>query len=340
MGHFIVIFATSIVIIQATSLFLGREANQWTFFLIRTIPSFTNTNSSGNISINDIVYHNVQNNNNNGNENLHMIPNAECHLSKKCFQEKHLLMSHEDVLRQWNPHIILLCICCIHTIMCLSRVQYKREHKASLLMSETVLAKSIHLPLGYALGASVLLISLVCIFQGLHNSDLVQYPTILTLFLLLLACGWYIYCFDSLGENLQWSFAYHQQFVCLPLVVLAYATLGVRIWTDVVNHILLLSIAINCLWLKNNIENLNSKKICSLVTIALPTVSIVLAYQQWNENDWKYVTGLLTCGSLVPLYLCTIVSTESHKNHKIYNKISLSCANAALLQFVCSLALF
>ena len=130
------------------------------------------------------------------------------------------------------------------------------------------------------------------------------------------------------------------------MAVLAISTMGARIWTDVLGHAVLLSAAVNCLWLQCNIKQVASQRICHILTILLPSLSLYLAHIQWGQyDDWRYVIGTMACGSIAPFFLITILfptsaDLEKQKNEKFFNKISLLCSSAALLSFVVNLALF
>ena len=41
MGLFVIIFSIAVVIIQATSMLLGRDANKWSFWLLESSPNIT-----------------------------------------------------------------------------------------------------------------------------------------------------------------------------------------------------------------------------------------------------------------------------------------------------------
>ena len=428
MGLFVIIFSIAVVIIQATSMLLGRDANKWSFWLLESSPNITHipdidlifkainddyksynnnmpyieqtTNVSNNMS------HTQNNSNHNNNINSTLSADSTLQLifylfgngsaSKEmlfciqsswtnikshsfpvnCFFNNHFEQAITTVVEPWNPHLILLTLCCIQTIVCISRIQHKREtiliaskNSSSGTNNETSSSNNssyvpyynhLHLPLSYAVVIVTLLISIIAILQGLKDVNLVQYPTIITMVLLLGGCIWYIILFDKFGHDITWAISFHLQLVSVPLAVLAIATMGARMWVDVLGHIMLLSSAVNCMWLQSTTQNISARRVSHLLTIFLPTLSIYLAHMQWGPfDDWRYVIAMMACGSLAPLYFMAILfntpdndfsqgksngvksySSDTISQNKIFNKITFLCTNAALLSMVVNLALF
>jgi hypothetical protein len=431
MGLFVIIFSIAVVIIQATSMLLGRDANKWSFWLLESSPNITHIPDIELIfkAIND-DYKNYNNNNmpyigqpnssnimnhsanssvlnrdsNNistlsadstlqlifylfGNssaskEMLFCIQSSWTNIKSSsfpvnCFFNNHFEQTITTVVEPWNPHLILLTLCCIQTIVCISRIQHKREtiltvsnnnsngsgdtRTSSVGDGYVPYYNHLHLPLSYAIAIVGLLITIIAILQGLKDVNLVQYPTILTMVFLLGSCIWYIILFDKFGHDITWAISFHLQLVSVPLAVLAIATMGARMWVDVLGHVMLLSSGVNCMWLQSTTQNISARRVSHLLTIFLPTLSIYLAHMQWGPfDDWRYVIAMMACGSLAPLYFMAILfntpdndfsnngrsngvksySADTINQNKIFNKITFLCTNAALLSMVVNLALF
>jgi hypothetical protein len=385
MGIFVVACSIAIVVIQATSMLLGRSAHNWSFYLLESTPDtavlteFQNlmqnivdinpitTSNDPAHQIGDFLYKNISYKNRSDVISLHIANVSDSVLSQVlcleeiwkystpsgiipsfCIFNKHSPESIYPVLEPWNPHLILLTICCIHSIICISKTHVIPQNYVNFPKNqeENAPPKHMKIPIGYAVGVSFLLIFIIAVLEGIKNTDLVQYPTIILVVMLLLSSLLYVRGFEARGHDIIWSIATHLQLVGVPLAVLAISTLGARMWTDVLAHLEILNAAVYCLWLQSNTKNPTGQRICHLLTILLPSLSLYLAHIQWGKNDnWRYVIGSMACGALAPLFIITIFfhvnSNADHRgSEKMFYKISTLCGSAALLSFVVNLALF
>ena len=373
MGQFVVAFCFIIVILQATSLLLERPASTWSFWLVSAFPNtltYLQTTGTNNTTTGaagyvwkgvDIMFKTptppptTTFNQLNGLSVWWSAPSAQqiaclttrpttaLQLPIHCILRAHSTQFINPALRPWNPHIILLTLCCIQLVICISKTQHSREQKQD--MGSIPKDRNLHVPLGYALGLLTLLIMIILILTGLNNSSLVEYTTILTITVLLLWCAWYCWDFNEFADNGDWSLNMHMQLVSVPLAVLSIATMGARLWTDVLTHHVLLSAATNCLWLQNNLAYPWAAQLSRIATILLPSVSLGLAHMQWGStDDWKYAVALMGCAGLLPLFIFTILVNSSEKatsrNDKIRLRMAHLCTAAALLSLVVNLAVF
>jgi hypothetical protein len=365
MGLFVVIFSIAVVIIQATSMLLGRSAHDWSFSLLESTPNTTSltelqmlflTLSPLYSEINQTVIDKTHN----STLQLYLAgasdsvkTQASCiqrawqylqpplEIPTYCMFNRHPNQAILPILQPWNPHLILLTICCIHSVFCISMT-----HQSLKDRSTQNPPKRLIIPLSYATTIYILLIGIIAIMQGLNNSDLVQYPTIIMMITLIAFCILFVVRFPSHDHDFTWGISNHLQIVAVPLAVLAISTMGVRIWNYVLGHTVILSAAVNCLWLQCKTRHNVAQRICHMLTILLPSLSLYLAHIQWGQyDDWRYVIGSMACASLAPFYLITIlfhtgVDMEKQKTEKFFNKISLLCSSAAILSLVVNLALF
>ena len=257
-----------------------------------------------------------------------------------CILRTHATQFIHTILKPWNPHAILLTLCCMQLLICVSKTQHSRELKQEL--GSIPKNRDLHVPLGYALGLLGILITVILILTGLKDSTLVEYPTILAILLLFEECARYCWNFSQHADDGRWNLAFHMQLVSVPLAVLSITTMGARLWTDVLTHIVLLSAAVNCLWLQTSLSRPWSVQLCRLVTIFLPTLSISLAHMQWGSpNDGsRYAIALMGCAGLLPLYIFTVLLVDAGRGDKIKLRMAHLCTAAALLSLVTNLAVF
>ena len=383
MGIFAVACSIAIVIIQATSMLLGRSAHDWTFYLLQSTPNTTvftefqnlmqnlvnispvTTNHDPAHQIGDFVYNNISYKNRSDVVNMYLANVSESALSQIlcikevwkymapsediqsfCMFNKHSSESIYPVLEPWNPHLILLTICCIHSIICISKSHIIPNKYIENAANQNSEPKRMTIPLSYSVGISFLLIFIIAVLEGIKNTDLVQYPTIIIVALLLGLSLLYIQNFAAKGQDLIWGISTHLQLVGVPLAVLAISTMGSRMWTDVLGHFVILNSAVYCLWLQSNTKNSTGQRLCHLLTIFFPLLSLYLAHIQWGKNDnWRYVIGSMASGGIAPFFIITILfhaspNADQKESEKIFYRISTLCSSAALLSLVVNLALF
>jgi hypothetical protein len=249
----------------------------------------------------------------------------------------------ETVLSEWNPHAILLTLCCMQLLVCISKTQYNRETKRLGTGDDEQQQATIHFPINYGVAIAFILLFVILLITGLKHADLVQYPTVLTIAVLLGALLWYALTFDEYAEDTDWNLLFHMLAISVPLAVLSLATTGVRLWQDVLAHAVMLSAAGLALWLQNLTTHPWTLQIARLLTIALPTGSLSLAHMQQgtqNNNMWPY--ALMGCAGLLPLYVFTVVlpDPDEHRQNKLKLRMAYLCTGGALLSLVVNLAMF
>ena len=235
MGLFAIFFSIVIVIIQATSLLLQRNAHQWTFSLVKNEPNLSHINKLNNfIKLNNYSFVKLLTDQNN--QNVELEANVvsynifkekldtfmyngsnmdtyglknftnelvacialhwknEMQVSYKvpthCFLNTHFNQKIEPILKPFNPHIILFVFCCIHAIFCISKIKTITS-KSYVLFSRLKNEENSHIhdnsefqapfyvSSKYSFALFLLLIVVVFILQGMENSELTEYTTII-----------------------------------------------------------------------------------------------------------------------------------------------------------------
>ena len=351
MGQFVVAFSFLVVILQATTMLLERSASTWSFFLLQAVPNLLAPNMSLTLSQQEcfssstIIITSVQNDNassnasTNNNNRSTVVINNNATQNALCLLQTHAPHQISTVLKEWNPHAILLTLCGIQLLICIAKTQHSREIKPSQGTDDAPL---IHFPFYYGVGLLTILLLVILIITGLKHADLVQYPTIIAIIVLLLCIIWYAKTFDGRAEDMAWNLAFHMQVVSVPLAVLSISTLGARLWIDVLTHAVLLSAAANCLWLQSSDAHPWSLQIIRIVTLLLPTLSLILAHLQWGYADnWLYAVALMGCAGLLPLYVFTVIVPEAdeRRNEKVKLRMAHLCTGGALLSVVVNLGM-
>ena len=276
----------------------------------------------------------------------HLIPSSE--IIHYCTFNRHISQTISPILEPVNPHLILLTICCIHSIFCISRTHI--EHQDRVDSGQNAARATMIIPLGYAMFIYAALIVIVTIVEGLKDVNLVKYPTIVIVALLLGFCTLYVIRFSTHSKDIVWGVATHLQLVAVPLAILAISAMGVRLWSDILGHIELLNATVYCMWLQCNVQNVASRRICHALTFFLPLITLYIAHIQWGQyDDWRYVIGTMACGGLAPFQLFTFLfhvtsqkgsDADKRSTEKLFNQVSIMCSGAAILSLVVNLAIF
>ena len=305
MGVYTAFFAAGLVILQTTLLLLHRNSMQWSFSLVQHST------------------HNVANSSSDS-------PWSRCIASHEPIDCVWLHGDEEmtTVLEPFNPHIILLAITCMHSLVCLSGAKRKSEllGTAALSASSSWDAMAYRLlqliPLKAAIVLLAVLTLIVSVLNGLSHDDLMQYPTIITVVFLFLGGGIYAYFFDTFNEDLDWTLAFHMQLVGIPLTVVITAAMGVRFWIDVLTHTVLLAAAVSCMWIQfaPNLDS-STQLAARFLTVALPTFSLCVTQQEWGTDSWQHVVALMASTSLAPLYILTLYQPPENEKDAIRAKV-------------------
>jgi hypothetical protein len=419
MGVFAVLISLIIVVIQSTSILVGRDAHKWTFPLLKTSPNtsylkqinmlFSNSHSVVNAThLLDLkmAYHDDFSNsliktiapqgsenkshNNSLSPSLNNADNtiilrdmninvflfnkttssrgqAAClqtawkESSKSSFPVYCLLNSHlrqeiKSIMKDFNPHLLLLTLCTVHSIFCIAKL--KKVVSSTINNKNSGAHQNIQLNIEHphtislSVSAFVLILFLVIIYiiEGTKQASLVEYPTIIITIILIIASIYFVIFSAYYKENRVWFNLFHLLFVSVPTAVLSMAIVGTRFWTDIVSHALLLIVAANVFIISNYCQDVISKKICQMIYVFLPIFCVYAANLQWGTFDnWKYVIGIMGCTSLIPLIIYPFFIEGSHKytehepnskEMKYFAKLTLLASSAALLSLVVNLAMF
>jgi hypothetical protein len=140
-----------------------------------------------------------------------------------------------------------------------------------------------------------------------------------------------------------WSLVFQLQVVGVPLTVLMLATMGIRSYPEIIIHFLLLSAAVNSLWLQTVLQG-SALYLAKLLTIALPSISIYMTHAQLTAVH-HIVTGMATV-SLIPLFVMPVILNNDdptlRAGEKTLDKFQLRlgslCSTAGLLATIVNLA--
>ncbi len=138
--------------------------------------------------------------------------------------------------------------------------------------------------------------------------------------------------------------AHHFSQVGVPLTVLIVATMGVRCYADVVQLFLLLSAAVNTLWLQSTLQG-NALYLSKLLTVALPSICIYMT--QGALVGWEQITAFMAAISLAPLLVMPVIlnmdDTTSLRGgvdiDRFQMRLGFLCSSGALLSTILNLAM-
>lgn len=129
-----------------------------------------------------------------------------------CMFNTHLRQEIKPIMKDFNPHLILLTLCIVHSIFCIARIKRTVWSTANLpsalpsqlgsflprygIAASTATRVGIEHPhvISPLMSIVVLGILLIIVFiiEGTRKSELVEYPTILVVILEMLAAIWFI----------------------------------------------------------------------------------------------------------------------------------------------------
>ena len=300
--------AVVLVVLQTSLLLANRDATSWTFSLIRKRNSLpdqalvaTFFRRDDNTELKSVQEQRLL-------QALHANPftdlsqcvleqwNQGYSLPTYCFFWHHTTQVIEPVLTEWNPHLILQCIICVHCIVTL----YMPKH--SFVMGSST---SLFHPL-YAAGGLFLLwlITALIVGFGQGRQNLLEPSTWVSCGMLFLGCVGFIYTQEWKGRDLLWNLVFELQMVGVPLTVLLLGTLGIRSYPEIVIHFILLSVAVNTLWLQNVLRG-SALYLAKGLTISLPLTCAYMTSQQLS--GWEHITVFMGSISLSPLLIMPVI---------------------------------
>ena len=227
-----------------------------------------------------------------------------------------------EVLAPWNPHLIVLALCLLQCLFALERVN-KRY--------------SAH-PLSATGGGVVLTLILIAaaIVQGIRDTDLVHYPTMIVVGLLWLHGAWAV---AASMENQASLFFDYTRAVAAPLAVLSSMLFGTRVWADALSHWALLQIAVTLGWLQ--VRACDARLLCRAALVLFLLLPIASAVASTGRDDqWRYVALLAGSVGLLPLLAVGTLLSQPTVPHRALAGYVLIANNAALLAVVATLANF
>ena len=238
--------------------------------------------------------------------------------------------SLSPVLAPWNPHLLLLALCCLQCLFALGRVnQRHRESAVSLAGAGAVL--------------TIVLLA-AAILQGVHSSDLVHYPTMLVVGALWLHGLWFVTDATAAVDSSDPYTLFHNytRAVAVPLAVLTGMIFGTRVWADALTHWVLLQIAATVGWmqLSSSQPPLLLRRVVAVLFLLLPTG--LAATSTGHDDAWRYIAILAGSTGLLPLLAVSTVmqpSPASPPPNAIAGYVLLA-NNAALIALVATLANF
>jgi hypothetical protein len=391
MGLFLMAVAAAIVVLQSTLILSNREPNLWVFSLLQRKDTLSSRDWT---NIKDKIHKPHAYDKGGFEKNvLALLHSTESALSPfaTCMEKNWIPSSSTPPLENcriwhhapqkissifdgssWNPHLILLVIASIHLLLSFLNSQehfYLKEH-STIHGSEDektpISTRIYHFPSGLAL----FILAMVCLIVGLIASNrnashqpVLDAPTIIVAVILFLTVAWFLrihnlHSADQRGYHI-WSLIFQMQIIGVPLTVLMIAVMGARFYTDIVSHFILLSVAVNSLWLQNHLRakemgECNSDVLLTflrLLTIAIPLFSICMAQVQWGgANTWQQITVFMAFFSLAPLFIhsfypMSLFDSESDMEHhhskwrRLLVRLGNLCSSAALGSSVINLAL-
>lgn len=268
----------------------------------------------------------------------------------------------------WNPHLILLALACLHLLVTFSLAQNQhllKLHKHNLkgTANDTAAAAnrmySVPLSLCLCILAMLWLITaLIAANRSLYahgdkGTSILDTPTILVAILLLISAAWLVNVHHHYQNSASssdsssttapqnrevyyhlWIQTFQLQMVSIPLSVLMISVMGVRIYTHIIMHVVLLTVAVNSLWIERqlslnpepqayayqkNQENTTMTMMLffclkSLV-MGIPLLSMFMAQSQWGgSNTWQQISVFMAFFSLAPLLIFPMLSVPlSHQ---------------------------
>jgi hypothetical protein len=264
------------------------------------------------------------------------------------------------------------------------------DTETTLGEEESVSSRIYHFPLSLSLFLLSLLCLIVGLIASNRNHDsaaILDAPTIVISVILFLVASWFLYkqhhflLDDALNQKSKnfihdnyyqdddesektlnndvshsalsypvWVQVFHLQLVGVPLTVLMMSVMGVRIYTDVITHFILLSAAVNSLWLQSHLQSAVSNDmilvLIRLFTCGIPLFCIFLAQAQWGgTNTWEQITVFMAFISLSPLYVFTLFPIKhlNQNSDKKWDQVQLRlvnfCVTVAVGSSVINLAL-
>lgn len=353
MGLFAVFLACAIVVLQSTLILSNRKPNQWGFSLLQKKSLVIDWgNISGTHYVSDQPFETaiqplLPSTFLSGLPCLRYSWESGKWPPRQCESGYH---SPQEISSlpggSWNPHLILLAIACAHLVITLATAQAKHTNadKKNLILNMErpsyssgiyQFSLSICLTFLFMLWLIVALIAANRQIAGVFDT-----PTVFVGLVLLLACARFLYvhhqyfgptacskssshsvCENECVEEISscyflWNQTFQLQIISVPLSVLMLSVMGVRLYSDVLAHLIFLSTSVNAMWLQDRLfpffSNHDSQRIYLLflkfLTVGIPLYSLYTAQEQWGEaGTWQHITVFMAFFSLAPLLIFSMM---------------------------------
>lgn len=151
--------------------------------------------------------------------------------------------------------------------------------------------------------------------------------------LLFLGCALFLYIQERREQqDLLWNLTFQLQMVGVPMTVLLLATMGIRSYVDIFILFVLLSTAVNSLWLQLMLKG-SALYLAKLLTISTPMICIYMT--QGHFIGWEQVTAFMASISLAPLLIMPVILNHDDygKGTEQYNEGNALTAGVALDRF-------
>jgi hypothetical protein len=361
MGVFTFCVAATLVSIQTTAILLGRVETSWSFQLVHAAPDSERWRPQLEALLPALrsASSNHDNNNNNNDTTTTLRLHIDAMMATAppatvvCLQGLLLPHPHNDewsayeclihghtprlahrVLAPWNPHLLLLVLCGMQTLLAFARMRHnhltnKHQTEEGDTTPTTTNTNTAEISITFvAVMLGLMLITCVAV-QGAYDLDLIHYPTLLSTAMGLLTVACYFSLSSSTVENDDlwqlWSMLFHLQAVAIPTATLAMAVLGTRVWADALSVFCLLQAAVNLFWLQRFL-------LSGLVLLA----SFHIMHTQFGPFDtWRYVWCYLACTGLFVGVLAL-----AFERPKRCAGLSLGATNVALVALMACLNQF
>jgi len=238
----------------------------------------------------------------------------------------------EPVLSRWQPHVLLLAITCVHCVIALQTYRSKSPANATgLLAAATPMA-----PLGF------FLLWLTVALIDAYTVHMLE-PSTWVAGCCLFAAAALAQQRTLEGIDMLWTLIFQLQAVSVPLTVLLMACAGVLSYTDIALHFLLLSAAVNSLWLQLVLHG-SALYTAKLLTVAIPAISLYLSQAGLPRTHITAAMGGII--ALAPLFIMpVIVNTDDPATlragvtlDKFQLRLGSLCCTGALLCTIINLA--
>jgi hypothetical protein len=117
-----------------------------------------------------------------------------------------------------------------------------------------------------------------------------------------------------------WNQSFQLQMIAVPLTVVITTVMGVRLFTDIITHFVLLSAAVNALWLQRSLFTSSQRThlatnnilflLLKVITVGIPLYCLFAAQAQWGKTStWQQIAVFIAYFSLAPLLAFSLLST-------------------------------